>query len=327
MGEEPEISELVAVMADSMIMRPVDRFADGMFFAGATAHTLNLIQNGMTRQRPLQTRQSLSTNLEHLYDAWLPSGYKGSEPQSSSTLERYAGPLPHAALAVHLDIASPLWPRHWQSTRLSSAVFAACPQGPLVTAWSRLRYTNSSSAAVRQRGSAAAGAAADVHQFERARDRELVDRAAPDSEALGGLQEREQQARRPFFNLVRCHAPDKRLRLPARDSLFRVGPDDVCAALESRFVASACRDSNAFCADIFRVVSKHQVVHRAARAGYSWRMARRAKGLEMGPVVVPIHDDYKLSMDDWLGSLLRSEPVDLPISGADLVAEARAEQE
>ncbi len=44
-GEEPEISELVAVMADSMIMRPVDRFGDGMFFAGATAHTLNLIQN------------------------------------------------------------------------------------------------------------------------------------------------------------------------------------------------------------------------------------------------------------------------------------------
>lgn len=64
-----------------------------------------------------------------------------------------------------------------------------------------------------------------------------------------------------------------------------------------------------------------------ARARYSWRMARRVKDLELDPVVVPIPDDYKLSMDDWLGSLLRSEPVDLPISGAELVAEARAAQE
>ncbi len=56
-------------------------------------------------------------------------------------------------------------------------------------------------------------------------------------------------------------------------------------------------------------------------------MARLAKDIELDPVVVPILDERDLSMDDWLASLLHDEPVELSISGADLVAEGRAEQE
>lgn len=56
-------------------------------------------------------------------------------------------------------------------------------------------------------------------------------------------------------------------------------------------------------------------------------MARLANNIELDPVVVPIPDDRDLSMDDWLASLIHDEPVELSISGADLVAEARAEQE
>lgn len=56
-------------------------------------------------------------------------------------------------------------------------------------------------------------------------------------------------------------------------------------------------------------------------------MARRVKALDPDPAVVPIVDDSDGSMDDWLRSLVRDEPIELAVSGADLVAEARAEQE
>ncbi len=56
-------------------------------------------------------------------------------------------------------------------------------------------------------------------------------------------------------------------------------------------------------------------------------MARPVKVLDPDPAVVPIADDSDGSIDDWLTSLMRDEPIELSVTGADLVAEARAEQE
>ncbi len=56
-------------------------------------------------------------------------------------------------------------------------------------------------------------------------------------------------------------------------------------------------------------------------------MARRIKELEPEPTVVLIPDRYTITMDDWLASLRTAEPSGLSISGAELVAEARNEDE
>jgi len=61
--------------------------------------------------------------------------------------------------------------------------------------------------------------------------------------------------------------------------------------------------------------------------GYPEGMARPVKALDPDPAVVPIVDDSDGSLDDWLRSLVRDEPLELSVTGADLVAEARAEQE
>lgn len=63
------------------------------------------------------------------------------------------------------------------------------------------------------------------------------------------------------------------------------------------------------------------------RQGYPWPMARPVKALDPDPAVVPIADDSDGSIDDWLRSLMRDEPIELSVTGAELVAEARAEQE
>lgn len=55
-------------------------------------------------------------------------------------------------------------------------------------------------------------------------------------------------------------------------------------------------------------------------------MARRAEDFELDPVVIPISDDAPTgSMADWLRSLVHDQPIELGVSGADLVAEARSE--
>ena len=56
-------------------------------------------------------------------------------------------------------------------------------------------------------------------------------------------------------------------------------------------------------------------------------MARRIKELEPEPTVVLIPDRYTITMDDWLASLRSAEPISLAASGAELVAEARSENE
>lgn len=48
---------------------------------------------------------------------------------------------------------------------------------------------------------------------------------------------------------------------------------------------------------------------------------------EVDPVVVPIVEEFELSMDEWLAGLVGDEPLALPISTADLLAAARAESE
>lgn len=48
---------------------------------------------------------------------------------------------------------------------------------------------------------------------------------------------------------------------------------------------------------------------------------------ETGPVVVPIVEEFDLSMDEWLATLRRDELIELPESTADLLAAARSESE
>lgn len=55
-------------------------------------------------------------------------------------------------------------------------------------------------------------------------------------------------------------------------------------------------------------------------------MARRAEDFELDPVVVPIPSDAEGTMADWLRSLVRDERIEVGVSGAELVAEARAER-
>ena len=56
-------------------------------------------------------------------------------------------------------------------------------------------------------------------------------------------------------------------------------------------------------------------------------MARRPEDFEIDPVVVLIPDAPTITMDEWLAALRTDGPVDLPVSAAELVAEARAEAE
>lgn len=50
--------------------------------------------------------------------------------------------------------------------------------------------------------------------------------------------------------------------------------------------------------------------------------------LELDSAVLLIADDYRGSMDDWLEAVRDDGPPrDLPVTGAELVAEARSESE
>ena len=53
-------------------------------------------------------------------------------------------------------------------------------------------------------------------------------------------------------------------------------------------------------------------------------MPRRAADIENDPVIVVIPDGADGRLDDWLASLRRDgPPTELPVSAAELVAEAR----
>ena len=54
-------------------------------------------------------------------------------------------------------------------------------------------------------------------------------------------------------------------------------------------------------------------------------MARHVNELESEPTVVLIPDHYSLTMDEWLASIRTADPINLTVSGAELVAEARNE--
>jgi hypothetical protein len=48
---------------------------------------------------------------------------------------------------------------------------------------------------------------------------------------------------------------------------------------------------------------------------------------EIDPAVVPIVEEFELTMDDWLASVRGDEPLVLAVSLAELLAEARADTE
>ena len=56
-------------------------------------------------------------------------------------------------------------------------------------------------------------------------------------------------------------------------------------------------------------------------------MTRLIEGSSSDGPVVPIPDDPTVSVDEWLSSLMREDPIELPITAAELVAEARHEAE
>lgn len=56
-------------------------------------------------------------------------------------------------------------------------------------------------------------------------------------------------------------------------------------------------------------------------------MARRPKDLRPDESVVLIGEAPTGDMDAWFASLIRNEPTELPVTAAELVAEARAESE
>jgi hypothetical protein len=60
---------------------------------------------------------------------------------------------------------------------------------------------------------------------------------------------------------------------------------------------------------------------------YRGPMAKRANDLGADPVVVVIPEDFELTFDEWLASLRRDEPLTLSVTGANLVAEARRDEE
>lgn len=47
---------------------------------------------------------------------------------------------------------------------------------------------------------------------------------------------------------------------------------------------------------------------------------------EIDPVVVPIVEEFEITMDEWLAGLRGDEPLTLSISTAQLLADARAER-
>ena len=52
----------------------------------------------------------------------------------------------------------------------------------------------------------------------------------------------------------------------------------------------------------------------------------RGRPVDLDPAVVPIPDDVQGDADEWLHSLRRdAEPVELDVTGAELIAEARDE--
>ena len=55
-------------------------------------------------------------------------------------------------------------------------------------------------------------------------------------------------------------------------------------------------------------------------------MAKRVEDFELDPVVVPIIQDFDVTIDEWLASLRRDEPLIMAVSGAELVAEARSDE-
>ena len=57
-------------------------------------------------------------------------------------------------------------------------------------------------------------------------------------------------------------------------------------------------------------------------------MPRPAVDFELDPAIVPIPDDIEADADEWLNSLRRDPgPLDLDVTGAALVAEARHESD
>lgn len=54
-------------------------------------------------------------------------------------------------------------------------------------------------------------------------------------------------------------------------------------------------------------------------------VTRAPKDLEDRPAVVLVDAPPDGDMDEWFASLVRHEPTSLPVSAAELVAEARAE--
>ena len=55
-------------------------------------------------------------------------------------------------------------------------------------------------------------------------------------------------------------------------------------------------------------------------------MAKRVEDFELDPVVVPIVEDFDLTIEDWLVLIRRDEALPMVLSGAELVAEARVDE-
>lgn len=60
--------------------------------------------------------------------------------------------------------------------------------------------------------------------------------------------------------------------------------------------------------------------------GYAPAVSEPTEVRELDPVIVLIPEDFVVTMDDWLAGL-RREPVVLPMSTAEMLAEARTEGE
>lgn len=56
-------------------------------------------------------------------------------------------------------------------------------------------------------------------------------------------------------------------------------------------------------------------------------MARRHRELPESGAVALVADPPDGNMDDWLASLVHNDPTELPLTAAELVAEARCESE
>ena len=60
---------------------------------------------------------------------------------------------------------------------------------------------------------------------------------------------------------------------------------------------------------------------------YALGMSSPSELHEIDPVVVPIAEEFEISMDEWLADLRDGEPLILSLSTAQLLADARAESE